>query len=234
MSLSDVRLLVVEDEAHLAFGLQTNFELEGFQVDVAENLRQARDRLRPDHGYGLVVLDVMLPDGLGFELCQELRDRGDFTPVLALTALGHIEDRVTGLEAGADDYLTKPFELDELLARVRALIRRQRWHAPALEARTSFGRVSVDFERHEVSVDGEPVQLTALELDLLRYFVHHPGRVVSRKELLVEVWKLADWPNTRTVDNFILRLRRHFERDPARPVHFQSVRGAGYRFVPDP
>ncbi len=228
-------LLVVEDEAHLAAGLKLNLELEGYAVDVAVTAREAGELLLRADAYDAIVLDVQLPDIDGFELCRKLRASGNYTPVIMLTARSAAEDRVHGLEVGADDYLVKPFELDELLARVRSLLRRRQWERteePASSGRIAFGRASVDFGSHEVRVAGSPVSLTRLELDLLRYFVENPGRVLSREELLEQVWKLRNYSSLRTVDNFISRLRRHFELDPANPVHFLSVRGAGYKFVP--
>ena len=233
------RILIVEDEHHLATGLKLNFEFEGFEVELAGTAREAAQRMADPRPFHAIVLDVSLPDTDGFELCRRIRRAGDFTPVIMLTARSLAEDRVTGLESGADDYLTKPFELDELLARVRSLLRRQAWEArrtaPGTAARElRFGRAVIDFDRHEVTVDGEPVRLTALELELVRYFARHAERVLSRDELLASVWKLQNYPNTRTVDNFVMRLRRHFEPDPAHPVHFVSVRGAGYRFMPNP
>ncbi len=233
------RLLVVEDEEHLAAGLKLNLELEGYVVDIAGTAREAGEwLLRPDR-YDAIVLDVMLPDVDGFSLCKKIRESGNYTPVIMLTARSAAEDRVLGLESGADDYLVKPFELDELLARVRSMLRRQAWtqangngNGNALPATASFGRAHVAFDSHEVTVDGGRVELTRLELDLLRYFVQHPGRVLSRKELLDKVWKLRNSSSARTVDNFISRLRRHFEIDPTKPTHFVSVRGAGYKFVP--
>lgn len=231
------RLLVVEDEEHLAAGLKLNLELEGYEVDVAGTAREAGERLlRPD-GYDAIVLDVQLPDISGFELCRKIRRSGNYTPVIMLTARNRAEDRVNGLESGADDYLAKPFELDELLARVRSMLRRRQWERTGESLFTStgrftFGRVNVDFESHEVSVDGEPLKLTRLELDLLRYFVENPGRVLGRDELIEQVWKLRNYSSARTVDNFISRLRRHFEDDPSKPEHFLSVRGTGYKFVP--
>lgn len=232
------RLLVVEDEKQLAAGLKLNFELEGYEVDIAPTARAAGALLlRPD-AYAAIVLDVMLPDVDGFTLCRTLRESGNFTPVIMLTVRSAADDRVLGLEVGADDYLVKPFELAELLARVRSLLRRRRWErrdergpaAPATALR--FGRVRVELDSHETFVGDKPVQLTQLEMDLLRYFAANPNRVIGREELLEKVWKLRHWRDTRTVDNFIVRLRRHFEIDPARPQHFLSVRGSGYRFVP--
>jgi two-component system OmpR family response regulator len=233
------RLLIVEDEHHLATGLKLNFEFEGFEVELAGTAREAAQKMADPRPFHAIVLDVSLPDTDGFELCRRIRRAGDFTPVIMLTARTLAEDRVTGLEAGADDYLTKPFELDELLARVRSLLRRQRWEAARQQAGHSarelrFGDAVIDFDRHDVTVRGESVRLTALELELVQYFARHAERVLSREELLASVWKLQNYPNTRTVDNFVMRLRRHFERDPSSPVHFLSVRGAGYRFVPHP
>jgi len=232
------RLLVVEDEEHLARGLKLNLELEGYEVDVASTAKEAGKRLLGPDAYDAIVLDVMLPDFDGFELCGRLRKAGNFTPVIMLTARSAAEDRVRGLEAGADDYMVKPFSLDELLARVRSVLRRRAWEqetAPAQRAtrRLEFAGALVDFDRHEVTVRGEPRKLTQLELDLLRYFADNPRRVLSRSELLEKVWKLRGQGYSRTVDNFIVRLRRHFEEDPSKPRFFVSVRGAGYKFIPD-
>ena len=240
MDLANPRLLVVEDEQHLAAGLKLNFELEGYAVDMAASARRAGEFLLQARAYDAIILDVMLPDMTGFDLCRKLRDSGNFTPVLMLTAMDSTEDRVTGLEVGADDYLTKPFELTELLARVRSLLRRRSWerqHPPTRTANAAvvcFGGAGVDCGRPGARMDGQEGKATRLESDLLRYFADHPGRVLTRQELQERVWKLANYPNTRMVDNFIMRLRRHFEPDPSAPAHFVSVRGSGYKFVPDP
>lgn len=231
------RLLVVEDEEHLAAGLKLNLELEGYEVDVARNAREANALLLEAERFDAIVLDVMLPDVNGFDLCARLRRDGNFVPVIMLTARNAPEDRVRGLEAGADDYMVKPFSLSELLARVRSMLRRREWEQQAPkeseEATTlHFGSASVDFNTHEVRIDGKECKLTQLELDLLRYFATNPLRVLSRTELLEKVWKLRNYNNSRTVDNFISRLRRHFERDASAPEYFLSVRGAGYKFVP--
>jgi Response regulators consisting of a CheY-like receiver domain and a winged-helix DNA-binding domain len=228
-------LLIVEDERHLATGLKLNFEFEGYRVDIAGTAREAAAALARAEPFDAIVMDVTLPDSDGFELVRRMRGAGNFTPVIMLTARSLAEDRVTGLESGADDYLTKPFELDELLARVGALIRRRRWEAARNDTPASsvmrFGDAVVDFDTHEATAGGAPVKLTSLEMALLQYFFHNAGRVISRDELLQQVWKLRNYPNTRTVDNFVLRLRKHFEPDPATPVFFRSIRGAGYKFV---
>ncbi|MCK6504186.1 response regulator transcription factor [Myxococcota bacterium] len=230
-------LLIVEDESHLARGLRLNFELEGFEVQIAGSGREAFAQLARARPFSAIVLDVTLPDLDGFDICRRLREVGDYTPVIMLTARSLTEDRVEGLESGADDYITKPFELEELVARVRSAIRRRSWERQSqarMASVLSFGDARVDFDSHEVTVRGETLHLTKLELDLVRYLAQNSGRVVSREELLQQVWKLRNHPNTRTVDNFVLRLRRHFEPDPELPRHFVSVRGAGYRFILQP
>ena len=233
---SSRRLLVVEDERHLANGLKLNLELEGYAVDVAATAREAAQLLLQPETFDAIVLDVQLPDINGFDLCRRLRDAGNYIPVIMLTARSAAEDRVAGLEAGADDYMVKPFELGELLARVRSVLRRREWESVGARQSTPgpvlrFGDARVDFDTHEVLVRGENLKLTQLELDLLRFFATNAGRVISRDELLEKVWKLRNYTHTRTVDNFISRLRRHFEPDPQTPRFFLSVRGAGYRFV---
>jgi len=226
------RILIVEDEAHLAAGLRLNLELEGHDVEVAETLRQAASALVGDPP-DLILLDVMLPDGSGVDFCAKLRKSGIFSPVLMLTALGDPEHKVAGLDAGADDYLPKPFELQELLARVRSLLRRTQWGRPkARKNLLTFGDAVIDFDRQHAEVAGRELKLTSLEFKLLAYFAAHANRVLSRDELLREVWGMSASTNTRTTDNFVSRLRRHFETDPRRPRHFLSVHGAGYRFRP--
>jgi DNA-binding response OmpR family regulator len=238
MEQTPQRILVVEDERNIAAGLKLNFELEGYAVEVAGSARDAAALLAGSDHFALILLDVMLPDADGFQVCRRIRAAGDFTPVLMLTARDTTEDRVRGLEAGADDYITKPFELEELIARVRSMLRRRGWEqsssAQSAHFTLRFGGAEVDFERGEVSVRGAPVSLTRLELDLLRYFAENPRKVCSRAELQAEVWKLDNYPNSRMVDNFILRLRKHFEEEPSSPRHFLVARGAGYKFVPDP
>jgi DNA-binding response OmpR family regulator len=232
------RILVVEDESHIAAGLKLNLELEGYEVEVARTVRETATHLVQGNSFDLIILDIMLPDGDGFSLCRKLRDAGDYTPVIMLTARGSADDRVRGLNTGADDYLAKPFELAELLARVRSALRRRSWEAreaPSDAGRgvLRFGQAVINFDTHEASAFEKPVRLTQLELDLLYYFSMHPNRVLMREDLLEQVWKLRNAPNTRSVDNFIVRLRKYFEPAPDKPIFFLSHRGAGYKFVPD-
>ncbi len=232
------RILVVEDEAHLAAGLKLNLELEGYAVEVARTVRETAGLLVQSNSFDLIILDVMLPDGDGFSLCRKLREAGDYTPVIMLTARNRAEDRVRGLNTGADDYLAKPFELAELLARVRSALRRRSWEAQDSGSDTDrgvlkFGEASINFDTHEATAFDKPVRLTQLELDLLYYFSRYPNRVLTREDLLEQVWKLRNAPNTRSVDNFIVRLRKYFEPAPDKPIYFLSHRGAGYKFVPE-
>jgi DNA-binding response OmpR family regulator len=237
------RVLVIEDEAHLAAGLKLNLELEGYRVSNARTIREASVQLIQGGSasagtFDLILLDIMLPDGDGFAFCKQLREAGNYVPVIMLTARGSAEDRVRGLDTGADDYLTKPFELPELLARVRSALRRRDWQSKDAGAEPgrgllTFGEVSVNFDTHEVSAFDKPVRLTQLELDLLYYFSRNARRVLTREELLERVWHLHNSPNTRSVDNFIVRLRKYFEPQPEKPMFFVSHRGAGYKFVPE-
>ena len=235
-------VLVVEDEAHLAAGLKLNLELEGYRVVNARSVREAAAQLVNAAPIDLILLDIMLPDGDGYEFCRQLRAAGQFTPVIMLTARGTAEERVRGLNAGADDYLPKPFALPELLARVHSALRRRQWLQSGADPGTAatteahgtleFGAAHINFDTHEVTAFGKPLRLTQLELDLLYYFSQHPRRVLTREKLLEGVWKLRNAPNTRSVDNFIVRLRKYFEAQPEKPVHFLSHRGSGYKFVP--
>ena len=231
----DASILVVEDEDHLAAGLKLNFGLEGYIVTVVKSAREAGQAILESTPFDVIVLDVMLPDTTGFLFCETLRKSGNFTPVIMLTARSAAEDRVRGLEAGADDYLVKPFDLDELLARVRSILRRVDWrlHQDVEQNQLlQFANVELDQLSYECRRDKELVPLTRLEFELVSYFIKNPRRVISRKELLENVWKLGGSESTRTVDNFVSRIRRHFENDSQKPKHFVSVRGAGYKFVP--
>ena len=228
-------ILVVEDEAHIAEGLQFNLEAEGHEVQVAPDGQQALDWLRENPGCDLVLLDLMLPVVGGLEVLRRIRAGGDFVPVLILTAVDDARDLVRGLEEGADDYLTKPFQLDELLARVRGLLRRRRWDGvgtPPAPEPVTIGRVTAHFDRLELETPTGTVRLTTREAGLLRALVERPGEALTRGELLETVWGLRPETKTRVVDSFVVRLRRYIETDPSRPRHIVSVRGHGYRLDP--
>jgi DNA-binding response OmpR family regulator len=229
------RILVVEDEEHLAEGLRFNLEAEGYEVAVAADGPSAVDVLSArERAVDLVILDLMLPGLSGFEVLRRARAAGDFVPVLILTAKDEIEDRVRGLEEGADDYLVKPFRLDELLARARGLLRRRRWDGVAEgapPAPVAIGESTLHFDRFELETPAGVVSLTTREMGLLRALVDRSGEAVTRGELLESVWGLRPDTRTRVVDSFVVRLRRYLEPDPARPRHLLSVRGRGYRLV---
>jgi two-component system, OmpR family, alkaline phosphatase synthesis response regulator PhoP len=222
------RILLVEDEPSLILSLCDRLAAEGFEVEVAEDVATGFDKAR--HGsFDLLVLDVMLPDGSGFDLCRDLRQLRIETPVLILSARGEAVDKVVGLKLGADDYLGKPFDMMELLARIEALLRRAR---RAAESPTYvFGPVRVDFRRAEVLRDGQPVELSALEYRLLRYLVEHRGELLTRDDLLEKVWGYDRAVFSRTVDQHVASLRRKIEPDPARPQFLLTLYGLGYRFV---
>lgn len=233
-------ILVVEDEEHLRLGIKYNLEAEGYEVSAAADAPSALQLLeeRPT-GVDLIILDLMLPGMSGYTFCQTIRENGYDLPVMILSARTLAEDRTRGFDVGADQYLQKPFDLDELISRVRNLLARHaRRPLPKLSHGDDdvyeFGRARINFATFEVTVDDKPLRLTAMDMKLLRYFVEHEGKVVSRAELLTDVWDQPGSLSTRTVDNFIVRLRKNFERDPADPKHFLSVRGAGYRFVAKP
>ncbi len=225
-------VLVVEDDPTLRLGLVKTLRSEGFRVEVAktgaEGLEAALS-IRPD----LVLLDVMLPGLNGFEICEELRRHDADLPILMVTAKGEEQDRVRGLNVGADDYIVKPFGIAELLARVAAALRRRRLSAQE-SALIRFGEVTVDFQAHAVTRAGAPVEMTALELRLLRYFVEHEGVLLPRQRILDAVWGADYFGTDRTVDNFINRLRAKLELDPHAPRHIVTLRGAGYRFTRAP
>lgn len=227
------RILIIEDDASIALGLEGALQEEGYATQVA---RTGPDGLQLVMEYepDLLILDLMLPGMSGLEICKRLRDKGRATPVIMLTAKAEENDKILGLEVGADDYVTKPFSVRELLARVRAHLRREE-NTPATEnngraEKHSFGEVLVDFKRHEVYKAGKLQELTNREFKLLEYFLKHPGELLSRERLLNEIWGYEFYPSTRTVDNHILRLRKHIEPDPENPRYIKTVRGAGYLF----
>jgi DNA-binding response OmpR family regulator len=240
-------VLIVEDEKHLANGLRFNLEAEGYTVDIVGAAEAALSLLLEQRKlYDVVVLDVMLPGMDGFSLASNLRAAGQFVPILMLTARGQAEDVLRGFEAGADDYLPKPFELSVLTARLHALLRRREWFhqdrgvsadvdaavSPVREANVfRFDDITIDFEALELRSSVQTVHLTLMEADLLRYLVRHDGKVVSRNSILEDVWGLREDTDTRAIDNFIVRLRKYIENEPSRPQHLLTVRGVGYRFV---
>ncbi len=227
------KILIVEDDASIALGLEGALQDEGYETHVA---RTGPDGLQLALEYepDLVVLDLMLPGMSGLEICKRFRDKGRATPVIMLTAKAEENDKILGLELGADDYVTKPFSVRELLARVRAHLRREETAAPAESNgkadKHRFGEVVIDCKRHEVYKAGKLQELTNREFKLLEYFLQHPGELLSRDRLLNEIWGYEVYPSTRTVDNHILRLRKHIEPDPENPRYIKTVRGAGYLF----
>ena len=231
------RILIVEDEEHLAAGLLFNLKAEGYEATVAPTGEAALEQLLVENGFDLVVLDVMLPGLDGFDVVQHLRNAGKYMPVLMLTARGESSDILRGLAAGADDYLAKPFDLSILLARIQGLLRRKDWVLKDQEkelAEFVFGDRHLNFERQVITRDGEEQPLTLMETNLLRYLIRNEGKAVSRKALLEEVWGVREDTDTRAIDNFVVRLRRYIEDDPANPQHLLTVRGVGYRFMAEP
>jgi DNA-binding response OmpR family regulator len=253
------RILVVEDEQHLAEGLRFNLEAEGYGVEVVETGEAALELLlgkqpaqEPADAFDIVVLDVMLPGKSGFEVVSEMRKAGQFVPTLILTARGHSDDVLLGFAAGADDYLTKPFDLSILIARIEGLLRRREWlrRSPDVEnggaavtntlpnkaqsESFTFGDKSVYFDLLELRVRDQVFPLTLMEMNVLRYLIGHENQPVSRKAMLEEVWGLHEDTDTRAIDNFIVRLRRYIEADPTKPRHLLTVRSVGYRFVAFP
>ena len=239
-----IRVLVVEDEQHLAEGLRFNLEAEGYHVDVVDTGEAALELLSVElDRFDVVVLDIMLPGKDGFAVMSEMRQAGQFIPTLMLTARGHPDDVLRGFAAGADDYLTKPFELAILMARIHGLLRRREWlrassnsfsAQPEPRDTFAFRCKSVHFDLLELRVRDQVFRLTQMEANVLRYLISREGRPVSRKELLEKVWGLHEDTDTRAIDNFMVRLRRYIEDDPRRPRHLLTVRGLGYRFVANP
>ena len=230
-------ILVVEDELHLAEGLRFNLEAEGYRVEVARDGERALDLLlNRREKFDCIVLDVMLPGCDGFTVASELRQAENFVPILMLTARNHPEDVLRGFETGADDYLPKPFELAILIARLHGLLRRSEWAKrdrtpqPSPDTFTFAGKM-IDFSALELKAGKKIVRLTLMEAELLRFLIQHEGQPVARKAILDEVWGLHEDTDTRAIDNFIVRLRKYIEDDPAKPQHLLTVRGVGYRFV---
>jgi len=228
-----MKILIVEDEQHLADGLRFNLEAEGYEAEIAADGAVALERLGATT-YDAVVLDVMLPLVDGFEVASSMRERDDYTPILMLTARGQPEDVLRGFEAGADDYLAKPFDLNIFLARLNGLLRRRRWmrdETSSVPQKVDINGRTIDFENLELRNGDELVHLTLMEAKLLQYLMANPGRAISRKTILEEVWQLQEDTDTRAIDNFIVRLRKYLEDEPNNPRIVQTVRGIGYRFV---
>jgi two-component system alkaline phosphatase synthesis response regulator PhoP len=240
-STSAKHILVVEDERHLAMGIKFNLEGEGYRVTTAGSGPAALELVEENEtDIDLIVLDIMLPGMSGYSVCEALRERGSDVPILILSARTLAEDRTRGFDVGANQYLSKPFDLDELLSRVKNLLthhaRRHELPRATSSKLTSyeFDSAKIDFAQFELSVGGKPVQLTKREWELLEYFVENEARLVSRQELLEKVWRMPGHIQTRAPDQFILRLRKVFEADPANPKHFLTIRDMGYRFVAQP
>src|SRR5689334_4679591 len=246
-----MRVLVVEDEQHLAQGLRFNLEEEGYEAEVVGDGESATEKLLANREhFDVVVLDIMLPGKDGFHVVAELRAARNYVPVLMLTARGRPEDVLKGFASGADDYLAKPFDLSILLARLQGLLRRSQWirggqapaaGEPATEAGSvgdfgtfSFAGKTIDFGALELRSGDSTIHLTLMESELLRHLVRNDGRIVSRKQILEEVWGLKEDTDTRAIDNFVVRLRRYIEVDPANPQHLLTVRGVGYKFLANP
>ena len=231
-----MQILIVEDEEHIADGLKFNLEAEGYETQIAHDGETALDLLG-ESSFDAVVLDIMLPKMDGFEVAKTIRAREDYTPILMLTARGRPEDVLKGFEAGTDDYLPKPFDLEIFLARIRGLLRRREWFERESAQRqqpeeiTTINGRTIDFENLELRYMDEFVHLTLMEAKLLRYLIANAGRAVSRKTILEEVWDLQEDTDTRAIDNFIVRLRKYLEDEPNNPRILQTVRGIGYRFV---
>ncbi len=233
MNLAPARILVVDDEEHLAAGIRENLQAEGYETDVAHNGEQGLAKVRAG-AFDLILLDVMMPKLDGLQVCEQIRAAGLQTPVLFLTVKGEPADRIRGLEAGGDDYLAKPFHLKELLLRVAAILRRTDWYNQST-ASLSFGGNEIDFRTyHARAWDGSEHALTHKEAMIMKMLAEHLGAIVPREDILDKVWGYEVFPSTRTIDNFIVRLRRRFERDPEAPEHFHTVRGVGYRFTHEP
>jgi two-component system alkaline phosphatase synthesis response regulator PhoP len=233
MSVPKRRILLVEDELNIARPLQFNLEQEGYEVRSTPSGKEAL-ALQARESFDLIILDLMLEEVDGFEVARQVRQRDKKLPVLMLTARSAVQDRIHGLELGADDYIVKPFHLRELLLRVERMMQRSSWYAPGprLSRKVTVAGYVVDFDKLSCEGPGGSLQLTALEADLLETLTSQPNRVFSRGELLEKVWGYHSEVETRTVDNFILRLRKYFETEPDQPRHFISLRGKGYMYVP--
>lgn len=223
-------ILIVEDEPQMRVGLKDNLEFEGHQVDFAEDGNEGLRKIL-ENIYDLILLDVMLPKMSGFDVCKKARQAGINTPIIMLTAKGEEIDKVLGLELGADDYVTKPFSLRELLARIKAVLRRRENSPGENIQKVTIGKLTVDFSSYSASIENQNVPLTHLEFQILQYFLRHQNQTVSRDQLLSDVWGYNTQISSRTVDNFILKLRQKIETNPAHPSHLLTVHGIGYKMI---
>jgi two-component system OmpR family response regulator len=240
MSASSAKhILIVEDERHLAMGIKFNLEEEGYRVTAVTSGPAALEAIE-ENEIDLVILDIMLPGMSGYSVCEALRERGNDVPILILSARTLSEDRTRGFDVGANQYMSKPFDLDELLSRVKNLLthytRRHQSRVPAAGRPTTyeFASAEINFPGFELSVGGKPVQLTKREWELLEFFVENEGRLIPRQEILEKVWRMPGHIQTRAPDQFMVRLRKVFEADPANPRHFLTIRDMGYRFLKEP
>jgi two-component system alkaline phosphatase synthesis response regulator PhoP len=223
------KILIVEDEPDMALGLRDNFEYEGYEVAVAADGQQGLDQAIRDNP-DLIILDVMLPKLSGLDVCRHLRSKGVDLPIIMLTARGQEIDKIVGLEMGADDYVTKPFSIKELLARVRAHLRRKTKQVADLDT-YKFGDVVLEFKSYQATKGGEPIELSPREFELMKYFIQHRGETITRDRLLDEVWGYDNYPFTRTVDNHIAKLRQKVEPAPSDPQYIITVHRVGYKFL---
>ncbi|MCK9409968.1 MAG: response regulator transcription factor [Bacteriovoracaceae bacterium] len=224
------RILVIEDEPEMQRGLRDNLEFEGYTVQVIGEGKKAMETIRSAK-FDLILLDVMLPGMSGFDICKNARTEGITAPIIMLTAKGEEVDKVLGLEFGADDYITKPFSLRELLARVKAVLRRVPVNTKTVSAKATIGALEIDFESYTAQKKGKPVAMTSKDFDILKYLWIHQQQVISRDELLKHVWGYDESISSRTVDNFIVKLRRHVEKDPSSPKHIITIHGTGYKLI---
>jgi len=230
--MNQAHILLVEDEPHIASGLIYNLEAEGYQVTHTEKGEAALEQLWQE-AFALVILDVMLPGIDGIEVCRQIRKQDPKLPILMLTARSEDKDRIEGLSTGADDYLTKPFNLDEFLLRIKGILKRSAWYRPqaAPERYYTFGSNEISLHESSAKTGQGKIALTEHEVNLLRTFFQREGEIITRSDLLEAAWGMDPETETRTLDNFIVRLRKYFEKKPSSPIHFQTIRGRGYRFV---
>lgn len=224
------RILIIEDEIDLAEGLKDNFEFDGHEVSVAHDGEEGLNKVL-NGSPEIILLDIMLPKKSGLDVCRELRAQGIDTPIIMLTARGQEIDKVLGLELGADDYITKPFSIRELLARVKAVLRRYPDKSRRIDNVQQIGKLTVDFDHYIAYVDGKEIDLTHKEFELLKYFMEHRDETITREQLMNKIWGYENYPTSRTVDNYIVKLRKKLEEDPGHPTHILTVHGLGYKFI---